>query len=129
MVQRLAFICVLCLFACTASAAPCLDANCPPTALQIATQQLETAYQQLKTHWHDHDLRRKRLINSQRAWRSFRDAECEYAASDEQAATHIDNYKGCIQAMTEARTRALEYYLRCGEAETPCAVALPGTQQ
>ncbi len=123
--QRLALICVLCLLATTASAATCVGANCPPTALEVATQQLETAYQQLKTHWQDHDQRRKRLINSQRTWRTFRDAECEYAATDEHPATHTDNYKGCIQTLTEARTRALQYYLRCGESGAACSVALP----
>lgn len=105
----------VCLLAFQAQASPSLaDANV----------QLDALYQQLKNQPHTDDNLRKRMINAQRAWRAFRDAECEYVtAIGEGSAVHIENYEHCAQALTTARIDALQRYLQCTETETDCAVA------
>ncbi|MEN0106358.1 MAG: lysozyme inhibitor LprI family protein [Pseudomonas sp.] len=119
MLHRLALPVLLLLLA-NPAAATCADASCVPSTAAQAREQLEITYQQLLKHWANEHLHRQRLINSQRIWRSFRDAECELAATNENPGEHIDAYERCDQALSQERTRALQRYLRCAETNVDC---------
>ena len=95
------------------------------SSYEASKAELESLYQRLQEHWPSHDLHRKRLINSQRAWLSFRDAECEFVSTDVDHTSHIDNYEQCAQALTLERSRALRRYLQCADNDTACAVVAP----
>jgi uncharacterized protein YecT (DUF1311 family) len=95
------------------------------SSYEASKAELESFYQQLKDHWPSNDLHRKRLINSQRAWLSFRDAECEFVTTDVDHTSHIDDYELCAQALTVERSRALQRYLQCADLDTACAVVAP----
>ncbi|WP_271198499.1 lysozyme inhibitor LprI family protein [Pseudomonas turukhanskensis] len=92
---------------------------------EASKAELESLYQQLKDHWPSSDLHRKRLINSQRAWHAFRDAECEFVSTNEDHTNHIDTYEQCTLALTLERHRALQQYLHCVNSGSECAVAAP----
>lgn len=125
MVQRLVLLSMICVLAQPALAAGCTDGNCTPSPLEAARNELDTVYEQLKAQWPGDNLYRKRLINTQRAWRALRDAECDLVTTPHDPADHIDAYEQCLQTMTLTRARALQYYLKCAKDEKICGVATP----
>ena len=97
-----------------------------PVSYEASKEQLATLYATLKTLLQNTPIHRKQLINTQRSWRAFRDAECEFVTTDdEQNNEHIDSYRQCAEDMTLARIRALQHYLHCAETGTDCTVAPP----
>lgn len=117
------------LSSCAVLAAPCVadgTSGCANSAVQRTESEMESLYQQLlKQHGHGSVLH-KRLINTQRTWHSFRDAECEYLTTyGEQKGRHAENYDRCVQAMTEQRIRALQHYQQCDQAADDCTIDMP----
>ena len=113
----------------TAHATPCADdseSGCAQTAVQAAENELDDLFQQLIEQQGRHSVLSKRLINTQRSWRTFRDTECEYVGTyGENSGQHQDSYDRCVQMMTERRTQALQHYQQCQSANEQCAVASP----
>lgn len=109
-----------------AYASPCADdqdSGCANSAVQLAKGELESRYQHLLEQLGQGSVRYKRLINAQRTWQTFRDAECEYLTTyGEQNGQHAQNYDRCVQDMTEQRTRALQHYQQCDNASDECTI-------
>lgn len=122
--SRLVLLMATCLIATLTFAAPCDDPNgCTTTrSFKEADAQLTALQQTLIDKLHDRETLRWRLINTQRIWRNFRDAECQYVSSYGEQAEH---YQRCAQAMSEGRIRALQRYLECTEAGGDCKVVTP----
>lgn len=109
-------------------ASPCADdqaSSCANSPVQLAEREMDSLYQQLLIQLGHGSVLHKRLINTQRTWHTFRDAECEYlTAYGERNGQHARNYDRCVQTMTEQRTRALLHYQQCA-ASNECTVNAP----
>ena len=94
-------------FLCGAAYAACpgetqMELNeCAGMAYQKADKQLNQAYRKLQ--------RTPDLVAAQRAWITFRDAECKYQASGfDGGSIQPMVYANCLQSLTEDRIKQLE---------------------
>lgn len=110
-------------------ASPCADdgaSGCANSAAQKAENEMDILYQHLLKQLGHGSVLHKRLINAQRTWHLFRDAECEYLTTyGEQNGRHAQNYDHCLQAMTEQRMQVLQHYQQCDVAGDECTVNAP----
>lgn len=112
-----------CLLATASLAAPSAGAHNAHSSSSAEQIELEKLYQQLLNHLHGEPIHRKRMINTQRAWIAFRDAECEYITTHGQnERQHVETYDQCAITMTNTRIKALQHYLQCIEAREDCWV-------
>jgi uncharacterized protein YecT (DUF1311 family) len=102
--------------------------QCADKAFHEADKKLNTAYQQIETRLKDDAAATKLLIAAQRAWISFRDAECSFQGGpvDEAGSIYPMTVANCKAALTGARLKDFDAYLHCQEGDTSCPV--PGAQ-
>ncbi len=95
-----------------------------PIPHETADQQMQAVYETLKTRLQNDTPHRRQLTNTQRSWRAFRDAECEFVSRKARPSdVHIETYQDCLQDMALVRYRVLQHYLHCAETGTDCTVA------
>jgi uncharacterized protein YecT (DUF1311 family) len=112
------------------AAVDCANANdqatmnqCAGQAFKAADKELNTLYQQVTGRLKDNPDGKKLLVNAQRAWISFRDAECKFSASGvDGGSVYPLIYSDCLTAMTKTRVEALKQYLQCEEGDMSCPV-------
>ncbi len=122
MLRRLPALAAL-LLTTAALAAPNVDAHSAHSTYSADQAKLEEVYQQLLNHLNGEPIHRKRMINTQRAWIAFRDAECEYITTHGQnERQHVETYDQCAVSMTVARIKALQHYLQCLDSREDCKV-------
>lgn len=81
--------------------------------------ELNDAYRDLKNKLEDRDL--DKLVAAQRAWITFRDRDCDFAASDvEGGSMHPMMVSICKQEMTEDRIARLKHYAACTSVRGTC---------
>jgi uncharacterized protein YecT (DUF1311 family) len=92
-------------------------------AFTKADAELNAVYRKLQSRKNDDAQAGKLLIAAERAWVSFRDAECEFDAADNLGGSIYPMvYSGCLERLTQARIDQLNRYLRCEEGEVACSV-------
>lgn len=83
---------------------------CTGIEYQNADKRLNQVYQQLLPKLSA--TRKQKLILAQRAWISFRDANCEFEQSQFEGGTMAPAAKaGCMTQLTKTRTTQLEEYI------------------
>lgn len=103
----------------------CADAEDQATLNQCAAQEYKAADAELNTRFHEI---RKRLVDdaatrgllrdSERAWVSFRDAECTFAASATAGGTAYPMaYDSCLTELTKQRSARFQQYLSAEEGD------------
>lgn len=116
-----------------AHAIDCHNANDQATMNQCAAQQnqaadgeLNTLYQKITARLKGSPDSKKALINAQRAWLAFRDAECSFSASAVKGGSVYPLvYGNCLTDLTKSRVETFKTYLKCQEGDMSCPV--PGT--
>ena len=110
-----------------AGASPCADQAeprldvCAGVARDKADAALNGVYKQIVARLADDAAKTKRLIEAEKAWIAFRDAECAFANSDtEGGSIHSMELTLCQEKMTKTRTEELRSYLKCGEGDLGC---------
>ncbi len=108
--------------------APALDcSNGPQIALnecaaadfRAADAKLNTAYRAITRRLTD-DPARRSLVEAQRAWIRFRDAECDFdTKSSEGGSIRPLLFSECQKRLTEQRTADLNAYLSCNQDGCP----------
>ncbi|MFB2836737.1 lysozyme inhibitor LprI family protein [Floridanema evergladense] len=84
--------------------------NCAGIEYQNADRKLNQAYQKLIPKLSA--ARRQKLILAQRAWITFRDANCEFERSQFEGGTMAPAAQaGCMAQLTKTRTKQLEEYI------------------
>ncbi len=84
---------------------------CSGVDYQRADKQLNQVYNQVRDKLSAN--RRQQLIVAQRAWISFRDANCKFERSEVEGGTMAPLiYNNCLQDMTKKRTLELNSYLQ-----------------
>ena len=118
------------LFTSMAFAVDCDNATDQATMNQCAAQQnaaadkeLNALYQQITTRLKAEPERKKLLVGAQRAWVTFRDAECKFSASGvEGGSVYPLIYSSCTTDLTKARVQTFRNYLQCQEGDVGCPV-------
>jgi uncharacterized protein YecT (DUF1311 family) len=85
---------------------------------------LNDVYGRLKENYADIAKVETALTKAQRAWVSFRDAECELEAAGEDGGTAQPMiYNQCLSRLTKLRTEQLQTRLDCQEGDLTCVAA------
>ena len=118
------------MFTSMAVAVDCDNANDQATMNQCAAQQhaaadteLNALYQQISMRLKGQPDRKKLLVETQRAWIAFRDAECTFSASGVEGGSLFPLvYSNCTTDLTKARVQTFKNYLKCQEGDVGCPV-------
>jgi uncharacterized protein YecT (DUF1311 family) len=96
---------------------------CADQAYRMADAELNTVYSQITDRLkHDKDSA-KLLVNAQKAWLTFRDAECTFATSaSAQGSVYPMLVAQCRDGLTSKRIDELKAYLRCEQGDLSCPV-------
>jgi uncharacterized protein YecT (DUF1311 family) len=117
------------LYSGSVAASPCADQTqmgldaCAGAARDKADTALNGVYKQIVGRLADDRGKTMRLIEAEKAWIAFRDAECAFANSDtEGGSIHSMEVTLCEEKLTNIRARQLRSYLKCGEGDMECPV-------
>lgn len=136
----LAFIMLFSASAAQASDNTCLEkaqnqaqlTECAAVALKAADNDLNALYRRMQDRVKDDSSTKTLLIDAQRKWLSFRDAECNFTAVRSAGGSiHAMDVNSCLADLTRSRVRELQIHLDCskgaGEQEAmQCALPRAG---
>lgn len=114
----------------TAQAQECNDSSNQMELNQCAAKAFEAADRELNADFRDIQRRlgkdadtKRLLVEAQRAWILFRDAECTFQTSGAaQGSIFPLVFANCKTALTNDRVRQLRAYLACEEGDMNCPV-------
>jgi len=91
--------------------------------LRKADEALNHTFREVEKRLSDDAGAKGRLVAAQRAWISFRDAECTFQSSGEDGGTAAPlAIAACRTTLTTDRTEQLKAYLSCAEGDLTCPV-------
>jgi uncharacterized protein YecT (DUF1311 family) len=97
--------------------------QCADAAYKRADGALNGVYKEVTRRLKDDPPTTKLLVVAQKAWIAFRDAECTFSsAANAGGSIYPMVYAGCLQHLTEARTKRLQACLKGGDGDTECPV-------
>ena len=100
--------------------------DCAQVAFQKADRALNEVYKEITGRLSDDADTTKLLTQAQRAWISFRDAECAFAAASVNGGSIYPMIHSiCLETQTRKRTSELRGFLNCEEGSLDCPVPLP----
>ncbi|WP_051234078.1 lysozyme inhibitor LprI family protein [Halomonas halocynthiae] len=127
-VSMISIICVTVLFGMSfnAQSAECNHAvdqstlnRCADQEFEAADARLNTTYKVLAQQLDAASL--ERLRQAQRAWVSYRDAQCAFESGpSKDGSIYPMILSGCMEEATTARTSELEAHLSCEEGDVSC---------
>ncbi|WP_232844953.1 lysozyme inhibitor LprI family protein [Paracoccus onubensis] len=101
--------------------------ECAQKAYQASDAELNRIYQQIEHRLNDDADRRELLAQAERAWITFRDAECSFSASAAAGGTVAPMVQAmCLDELTQQRIDALRLYLDCPEGDLSCPLPPAG---
>ncbi|MBN9061088.1 MAG: urease-associated protein [Rhizobiales bacterium 65-9] len=109
--------------ACASAATQSEMTECADKAFRKADQELNDSYKTIEARLKGDAEKMNRLVTAQRAWIVFRDAECNFAASNVAGGSAYPMTVAlCAEAMTNHRLQDLKAYLKCEEGDMSCPV-------
>ena len=97
--------------------------QCAGQDYKAADNELNAVYKQIKERLKDNAEATKLLVDAQRAWIGFRDAECKFSSSGVTGGSVYPLvYSSCLTEVTKVRVEALKQYLKCEEGDMSCPV-------
>ncbi|WP_196257775.1 lysozyme inhibitor LprI family protein [Pelagibacterium limicola] len=97
--------------------------ECVEQAYQASDAELNELYRQIEHRLGDDEDTKNLLLGAERAWVSFRDAECTFASSAAAGGSAEPMARAmCLGALTQTRIDELEQYLACEEGDLSCPV-------
>lgn len=108
----------------------CANANdqyalneCVSNDYKNSDSELNKLYKEIRKRLAEQPDSIHRLVAAQRAWISFRDAECNFVSANLQGGSSYGMIKGmCLSRLTQTRIKDLKTYLSCEEGELDCPV-------
>lgn len=95
--------------------------ECSAQAYQSADDELNEAYQALVSKLEASPATLEKLREAQRAWISFRDAECALESSGVEGGSAQPMVRnGCLTTLTKQRTERLREHAQCEEGDLSC---------
>ncbi|PBB25070.1 MULTISPECIES: lysozyme inhibitor LprI family protein [unclassified Mesorhizobium] len=113
------------------AAADCANAQdqttmnlCANKDFDAADKKLNDAYKQIEGRLKDNAASKKLLVDAQRGWVAFRDAECKFQGGpiDQAGTVYPMVVTNCQTALTNDRLKDFQTYLNCPEGELNCPV-------
>ncbi|MER8995329.1 lysozyme inhibitor LprI family protein [Mesorhizobium sp. M0678] len=102
--------------------------ECADAASKKSDKKLNELYKQIETRLNDDADIRTLLVQAQRDWVKFRDAECSFqtagAAGESAIPTLIAE---CMDSLTQSRVKDFEGYLNCQKGDASCPVPAANT--
>ena len=130
--KKLSFLFPLILLTGTVSAESisCEDADsqmainaCMDATYKKADTSLNRTYKNAITRLKSDSTQHKKLVDAQRAWLKFRDAECAFAVGSAGAGSASSMISSeCMTSLTEQREKQLHEYLQCPEGDISCPI-------
>ncbi len=97
--------------------------SCANQAYKKSDAELNAAYKDITKRLQKDKSAMRRLTAAQRAWVSYRDAECAFSSFRSASGSAYPMVIGsCLDRLTRARTEALRGYLKCSEGDMSCPV-------
>ena len=108
----------------------CLDAEsqsvmneCADTVFKESDKKLNTLYKQIESRLSDDADTKKLLVQAQRDWVKFRDAECSFQTAAAVGGSVLPALVAmCMDGLTQTRVKDFEGYLNCEEGDLSCPV-------
>lgn len=96
---------------------------CADQAYKKTDAQLNLVYKQITARLKDDKDTTKLLVNAQKNWIAFRDAECAFSTSGSaQGSVYPMLVAQCRDGLTHTRVTDLKVYLHCQEGDMSCPV-------
>lgn len=97
--------------------------ECADAALKKSDQTLNELYKQIEARLSDDADTKKLLVQAQRDWIRFRDAECDFQTAGAAGGSVVPMLVAqCMDDLTQSRIEDFESYLNCEEGELSCPV-------
>ena len=97
--------------------------DCAARSLEESDASLNLVYGELRKRLADDPDTTELLVNSQRNWMAFRDAECEFSSSGVRTGSAYPlMLSTCLDQLTQQRTSGLKVYLKCVEGDMGCPI-------
>lgn len=97
--------------------------ECASLAFKKSDSELNAAYKQIRARLNSDGNTRKMLTAAQRAWVTYRDAECAFLASGVAGGSVYPSvYADCLDSLTTRRIDDFQAYLTCKEGDLSCPV-------
>ena len=98
--------------------------QCAGKNFDAADKKLNDAYKQIQARFKDDAASKKLLVDAQRAWVAFRDAECKFQGGPIGMAGSVYPMvvANCQTSLTNDRLKDFQGYLNCPEGELNCPV-------
>lgn len=108
----------------------CADADsqaamnaCFNASLERSDKQLNKLYKQLEARLSDDAQTKKLLVQAQREWVKYRDAECSFQTAGAAGGSVVPALVAmCMDNLTQSRVADFEDYLNCEEGDLSCPV-------
>jgi uncharacterized protein YecT (DUF1311 family) len=95
--------------------------DCSRRQLTKSDTELNQEYKQIINCMKPSSKDAKPLIEAQRAWLKYRDAECAFQGSASKGGSIQPMIiTGCLKNITDQRAKDLKYYLTCEEGDLSC---------
>jgi uncharacterized protein YecT (DUF1311 family) len=99
---------------------------CADKSYKKADAALNGVYKDITHRLKDDAATAKLLVQAQKAWLTYRDAECAFSSSASAGGSIYPMVLAlCLEAVTEERTRDLRVFLKCDEGDMGCPVPAP----
>ena len=97
--------------------------ECAAKGYEDADRKLNETYKQIIDRLADAPDTKASLTKAQRAWITFRDAECEFTNAQAGGGTLYGTLiNQCLTDLTDQRAQTLQSYLQCEEGDLSCPV-------
>lgn len=101
---------------------PALNA-CADAAFKKSDKKLNELYKQIETRLNDDADTTKLLVQAQRDWIKFRDAECAFQTTGAAGGSMMPMLVAqCMDSLTQSRVKDFEGYLKCEDGDMSCPV-------
>jgi len=97
--------------------------ECADASFKEADKKLNALYKQIEARLKDDPDTTKLLVQAQRDWIKFRDAECSFQTAGAVGGSAVPMLASmCMDSLTQSRVKDFEGYLNCEEGDLSCPV-------
>lgn len=96
--------------------------QCAALHYEQSDAELNAIYNQIRSRLKSDAEAAAMLLNAQRNWLTFRDAECEFQSHKGFRGLRRLALNNCLDQLTQQRSAQLELYLNCQEGDIGCPV-------
>lgn len=97
--------------------------ECAAASFKKSDKKLNALYKEIEARLGDDADTRKLLVQAQRDWIKFRDAECDFQTAGAAGGSMEPMLVAqCMAGLTQSRIKDFEAYLNCDEGDLSCPV-------